>query len=128
MKKTYIRILNPIYPFKIHVFLGYSVAEEINKEVKCKSKSDTKIIHERIKDLDFTNVHGYCVESLGHIFIIVKTYEHTSNFYDVLHHEITHAVFKSAFYIGIDHTIESEEFYSYMHGFITNQIYKKILN
>lgn len=123
----YIRILNPIYPFKIHVFLGYSIAEEINKEVKCKSKSDTKIIHEKIKELDFTNVHGYCVESLGHIFIIIKTFEHNAQFYDVLHHEITHAVFKSASYIGIDYSNDSEEYFCYLHGYITNQIYQKIL-
>lgn len=125
--KKYIRILNPIYPFKIHVFLSYSIAEEINIHVKCKSKSDTKIIHDRIKELDFNNVHGYCVDVLGHIFIIVKSFKKNTHSFDVLHHEITHAIFKSANYIGIDYSNESEEFYSYMHGFITNQIYKKIL-
>lgn len=33
MKKTYIRILNPIYPFTINVFLNYTDISEIKKKL-----------------------------------------------------------------------------------------------
>ena len=128
MKKHYIRILNPIYPFKIHVFLNCTSVSEIKSKVKSRKKEYTKSLHEKIDELDFKNVHGRAFEHLGHIIIFVKKFNGKPECYDSLHHEITHAVDLSAEYIGIEQPTYVREYSAYMHGFITNQIYKKILN
>lgn len=125
--KKYIRILNPIYPFKIHVFLNYYDKIEIKSKIKIKTKENSKLLGIKIDELELDNVHGKTFEFLGHIIIIVKSFNGTPKCYDTLHHEISHAVDYSAEYIGIEQPTYIREFDAYLHGFITNQIYQKIL-
>ena len=68
------------------------------------------------------------MESKGWIFILVKTFTGTPICHDTLHHEITHAVDYSAEYIGIEQQGTNKEYNAYLHGFITQEIHKKLKN
>ena len=125
--KQYIYITNPIYPVRFHVFLNYKTLLEIKQGIKFKKKTDIKLAQDEIDKLEWNTSDGYCVFYRGNIFILIKEFIKSAKCYDTLHHEISHAVFKSGEHLGFQYSVESEEFYSYMHGFITNQIYKKIL-
>lgn len=122
----YIYIKNPIYPFKIHIFLGFDNIEKIKPYIKAKKKSNTKIIHDKIDEELKVNRLAFTDEILGHIIIVIKDFKGCIDCYDTLHHEITHAVDFSAEYIGIEQPTYIREYHAYLHGFITKEIYKKI--
>ena len=47
-------------------------------------------------------------------------------FISVLSHEILHAVFNIAKYVGLKYSDKSEEAYTYLKGYITREIYKQL--
>lgn len=125
--KKYIRILNPIYPFTINVFLNYTDINEIKKKIVVECEPTHNKIHRKLDKIKLKDSDGYCFESGGWIFIIIQDFKNNPVSFDTLHHEISHAVDFSAHYIGMKQHKRIREYSAYMHGFITNQIYKKIL-
>lgn len=128
MKKHFIQISNEIYPFTINVFINYTNPTEIIKKINIDCEGTQQKVNKKFNKLKFDTFDGYCFEKNGWIFIIVKQFNGTPLSYNTLHHEITHAVDFSAHYIGIKQKSRVKEYSAYMHGFITNQIYKKLLN
>lgn len=125
--KKYIKILNPIYPFKFHIFIGYDSLDEVKKILHLKKREDTKSVHQLIDNLDYANAHAYTEHYKGNILILIKKFEKKPLCFDTLHHEIIHAINFAAEYIGIEYNKGSEEFYAYLTGFLTKEIYGKIL-
>ncbi len=72
MKKTYIRILNPIYPFTINVFLNYTDISEIKKKIVVECEPTNNKIHRKLDKIKLKDSDGYCFESGGWIFIIIQ--------------------------------------------------------
>jgi len=124
--KHYIEISNPIFPFTFHVLLNYKTIPEIKKRVTSECEQHTKKIHKRLDKLKWDESQGYSDECKGWIFILIKDFNGTPKCYDTLHHEIVHAVDFSAKFIGIKHHKSSREYFAYMTGFLTNQIYQKL--
>ncbi len=127
MKKHFIQITNDIYPFTVNVFINYTDPKEIIKKINIDCDETHRKVHKKINKLKFPTFDGYCFEKNGWIFIIVNEFNSSPLSYNTLHHEITHAVDFSAHFIGIKQKHRVREYSAYMHGFITNQIYKKIL-
>lgn len=127
MNKTYLRILNPIYPFTVNVFLNYTDIVEIKKKIVVDCQETHNKIHKKLDKIKLKESDGYCFESCGWIFIIIQEFNKTATCYDCLHHELTHAVDFSASFIGMKQHKRVREYSAYMHGFLTNQIYQKIL-
>ncbi len=70
---------------------------------------------------------GYCqVLKNGGIIIRCKNYPLTSYDFEVLQHEIFHAIFRIMDIKGLKFTRESEEAYAYLNGFITRRVYDQL--
>lgn len=123
----YIYIKNPIYPFVFNVFINYTDKGKIKSKINTENPEQTKKIHKKIDKLKLQNVHARTFEKNGWIFIIIKDFNGSIDCYDTLHHEISHAVDLAACYIGIEQPKRVREFSAYLHGFVTKEIYKKIL-
>lgn len=121
----YIKILNPIYPFKFHLLIGFKTISELKRVIVYPSKKHTSNVHELLDDLNMSAVDGYTLHYSGNIYIIIKSLKEYKD-YDTLHHEIVHAVNYAAEHIGIEPHKSSEEFYSYLTGFLTGRIYKEL--
>ena len=126
MVLTYIKIKQPVYPFKFHVLFGYKTISELKGVIVCTKKKHTLNVHELIDDLNMDGVDGYTLHYNGNIYIIIKSFNGSPRDYDTLHHEIVHGVNYAAEYIGIEYNKSSEEFYAYLTGFLTGKIYKEL--
>ena len=108
------------------MFLNYKTSKELKDLIKIKNRHTHKLITDKIDSLDMDNADGYSFEVGAYIFIIVKSFKNTPFSHNILQHEITHAVFLSGDYIGIEYNKANEEYYAYMSGFITQQIHSKL--
>lgn len=111
-----------VYPFDVMV----SIAEP------------DKILYRKLKnkgvDITDTNLHVYSDTTRGRTILfegnktLIRIYHlrNTPEWYGSLAHEIFHAVEFIMERIGMKLTIESDESYAYLIGYLTTEIHKKI--
>lgn len=119
----YISIKNKLYPFKFHIFLNINSVEEIGDYVKLRLRKDKELFKSELQSISSSiKDEGFVYEYSGHIIVVCKKFDDTPKCWDTLTHELTHAVFRAASYIGIKPSEDSEEFFSYMMGHLVNHI------
>ena len=126
----YISIKNKIYPFKFHIFLNYKNLDDIVRDIKLRLRKDKKLLETELKECLPINLEGYAgfaYEYKGNIIIMTKDFEDRPVDWNTLTHEIGHAVFKAARYIGLTYSEGPEEFFTYHLGFIMQEIKTALL-
>lgn len=110
----------PIYPVVLHITFGHT-DEELKKHI-------AKIGHEWSELLELKpHWYGMCTKTNRGAFVIrLEQYPVTPKDYGYLQHEILHATVGILSDIGLKLTDESEEAYTYLTQFITEEIYKQI--
>lgn len=113
-----------IYPFDMMVSLGEPDDVLISKL----KKAGVDVGDANIKSHSTTN-RGRCVifES-GQTLIRMFQLKNTPEWYGFLQHEVFHAVEFIMERIGMRLTIDSDEAYAYLIGYLTTEIYKRINN
>ncbi len=120
----YIKIKSQIYPFVFHIFLNYKDIDKLIQDIKLKLRKDKKQLKIDLEHVarDLNNYEGFSYEYNGHIIIYCKTFKNTPACWNTLIHETLHGIFKAARYIEIKYSEDSEEFFTYNIGFITQKI------
>lgn len=121
-------IKNQLYPFKFHIFLNIKTVEEIGGYIKLKLRKDKEQLKAELHAISSAiQDEGFVYEYGGHIIVVCKVFKDTPRCWDTLTHELTHAIFKAANHIGLKYSEESEEFFSYLMGFLVGSIKKNLL-
>jgi hypothetical protein len=118
-KKLNFIIDTGVYPVEIMVSLGET-------DIEFKRKIDKFVF---IKDhrIGMRGSGRFVSTNSGRYYIRLKNYPEYSWEFGCLSHEILHAVFATLNYIGVQYKKDfSEESYTYLMGYITDKIYKKL--
>jgi len=116
----------PIYDIKMWVYIGEvnNFKSEIKKKIK-----NVDIVDDLIKFIDTSALEG-CTLSIPdpdiQLIIYLQDYTGSAKDIGVLTHEVLHAVFRITDGKGIILCDESEESFTYLTGYITEEIIKKI--
>jgi hypothetical protein len=115
MKKTLVRTLKlPLYHFDLMVAIGETVEKAIESTPKLRSLKHS--------DYDYTNMLGcYAWHSDKQIYAVILAEDAKL---DTIAHESSHAAFHLLQSIGIKLADSSEEAFTYLIGYYTNEISK----
>lgn len=121
-----------MYPCKYIFFFNYTDIHEVirllPKHIKKKYKHCVSDLSKQISEYDFNSTDGQVFYSDGYILSIISNYNDSNPFQrGRLAHEIGHVVYVTAKHIGMKYCEESEEFFTYLQGHLTEKIYKKIM-
>lgn len=141
-KRQHIPIMIDMYPLRVHVFLNYTEKDKnkILKQIIKFQKKDliTKKgterfktgIKEAIDSVDFIDSCGWMTNYRGTSLIFVHQFDVKKdliNSLDTLVHEIVHVTAHSGRYICMPLAESSEEFYTYLTGFIMKSVLEKVI-
>jgi len=124
MKKKSLNFILPlvVYPFDIMVSFG-----QTDKEVIAALNKYGITDEDELKLVTLNGVGRYCMFSNNASLIRLWTYPEYAEDYGTLAHEIFHAVTFILDKTGMDIQLKvSDEAYSYLIGYITTQIYKRL--
>lgn len=131
MEKHSIYIPSDIYPVKNFMFLGYKNEdkEKIYNTLSKLIKTNTALL-EIIRKIDEVNldVDQGQVMSIGSVNVLtMREYiKDDINSLCVLVHELNHMSCNIGRYIGINHSEDSEEFFTYMQDYLLGKVLKTI--
>lgn len=83
--------------------MNYKNLDDIVRDIKLRLRKDKKLLETELKECLPINLEGYAgfaYEYKGNIIIMTKDFEDRPVDWNTLTHEIGHAVFKAARYIG----------------------------
>lgn len=123
-----IHITPNTYPVKYSIFLGYNNKDKqlIYHNIVGVSNYTKKHISKEIADTDLHSEHAWCFTCSTYIVIILPIWKHDPEYYALLQHELLHAVIYSGTKCGFKLSEDSEEYYTYMVQYLTQQAYKKL--
>ena len=127
--KLHLLIRPNVYPLTFRVFFNYKNKDkaELIRHIRTRSTETRKAIIDAVNEHNLCDVDGLHINHGSHFIIIMPNFQ-TNNFkhYSYLQHELTHAVLVSGNYMGFGIGKDSEEYYCYMMGFLTERIYKEL--
>lgn len=117
----------PLYEYKLNVFYNYGIKdlEKTLNKTKFLSKNEIKNTITEIEKLDYSYSGLYVNCHSKHIILINKNKD-ISKLINTISHEVLHFVFALSRYISIKNSEKSEEFFTYLQGYITSEIFKKL--
>ena len=131
MKNKYLG-LNKVFPIDIPIYnidLIIMVGDDIpalKKQLEELVKEDLRYKLDELWNQHDISLKGYYTYNDPLKVIYISDMEDYHEFISVLSHEILHAVFNIAKYVGLKYSDKSEEAYTYLVGYITREIYKQL--
>jgi len=115
------KIKVPIYPVTILCYFGTKefFQEMIHKHIPNKKAK------EQILEYD-TNYNGIVHNYGGHQILHIDRIPDSPVWHNMLAHEVLHLTFAIMRYTGMELSEDSEEAYTYLNGYVTEQIHKNI--
>lgn len=121
-RKTFFVVPLKIYPYKVIFSFG-----QTDIDLRKMLKSHKVSIEDNLGWESDNRVEGNTtIFSSQHVLIRVEGYPTTPHDFNILHHELFHAVCFILTDIGMKLTEDSVESYSYLIGHLTEQIYKQL--
>lgn len=112
-----------MYPVKFMFWFGEFDAVAIGKYARrCGVMSRLK--PEVVEEPPGSNA-GFVWDSDNGFILISKKLPFTANDFDTLFHELQHALLRSGRFLGFVESEDSEEYYTYMQGFLAGKLYRR---
>lgn len=128
--KFHKRINGGQYPIKFDVFLNYCNKDKeliYGKISKGISKSTYHILQDIIEATDLEEKAGWHFAYSGHYIIVISYFNaDVPHYYGILQHELEHCIRASGRYLAFRQSEESEEYYCYLSGYLTEKIYERL--
>lgn len=115
----------PIYDIDLVVMVGDDIPA-LKKQLEELVKEDLRYKLDELWNQHDISLKGYYTHNDPLKVIYMSETEDYHEFISVLSHEILHAVFNIAKYVGLKYSDKSEEAYTYLTGYITREIYKQL--
>lgn len=110
-----------VFPFDIMISLGQS-DEELKKELK-----KYRVVFE--DDMKLVGHGRFWMDSRNRSLIRVSEFDSSCEDFATLQHEIFHVVTHILDRMGVKFVLnKSDEVYSYLIGYVTKEVYKKVFN
>lgn len=127
---THIRINGGQYPLKFDVFLNFgnkdkpAMLSKIGRGISRATLSELRAI---IQDTDIEDKAGWHFQYHGHYVVVIPLFNpDVPYYYGILHHELQHGIRESGRHLGYRQSEDCEEFYCYLHGHLTERIYRRL--
>lgn len=127
---SHIRINGGQYPVRFDVFLNYgnkdkqTIVSKISSGIR---RSTLSKLREIIQLTDLEETAGWHFAYNGHYVVVIPVFNaELPYYYGVLHHELQHGIRESGRYLGFRQTEDCEEYFCYLHGHLTERIYKRL--
>jgi hypothetical protein len=127
--KKHIRIDCKQYPLVFDFFFGYKNKDKqlMISQIKGIKSSILHDIADLINNTDIEETAGWHMNCRGLFVMTMPVFNiNEPAHYGTLQHEITHHVRECARFLGYPNSKDTDEFYCFLAGFLTTQVYKKL--